>query len=96
MSELKGCLDRGFYLGLNGIMTFTKDSAQLIAAKAIPKSKILLETDAPFLTPAPFRGKMCELHHIVETAKFLSSLRGESLEELARVTTANAKALFSL
>ena len=95
-AQLKGAIDRGFYIGLNGIMTFTKLDTQLAAAKAIPLDKLLLETDAPFLTPAPFRGKMCELNHIVETARFLSQLRGESLEELAAATTRNAEALFRL
>ncbi len=94
--QLEGCVERGFYLGVNGIMTFTKNENQLSAAKAIPKSRIVLETDAPFLTPTPYRGKTCEIRHIVETAKFLADLRGEPLEELAAVTTANAKELFRL
>lgn len=94
--ELKEILQRDLYVGLNGIMTFTKDPEQLAAAKAVPLDKIVLETDAPFLTPVPFRGTMCEPKHVAVTAKFLSYLRGESLEEFARVTTANAAALFSL
>ena len=95
-AELKGCIDRGLYIGLNGIMTFTKDQSQLDAAKAAPLDKILLETDAPFLTPKPFRGKMCELKHVVLTAQFLSELRGESLQVLAAATTANTLNLFRL
>ena len=51
-------LDAGLYVGLNGILTFTKDQAQLAMAQAVPLEKMLLETDAPFLTPAPFRGKI--------------------------------------
>lgn len=94
--ELEGCLKRGLYIGLNGIMTFTKDQKQLEAAKLVPLERLVLETDAPFLTPAPYRGKMCELHHIVVTATFLSDLRGEPLELLARHTTANATSLFCL
>ncbi len=94
--QLQYCLDRGLYIGLNGIMTFTKDAAQLEAAKAVPKDKMLLETDAPFLTPKPFRGTMCELKYVVETAKFLSQLRGETLPELAEYTTQNAKELFGI
>lgn len=94
--DLNRVLSRGFYVGLNGIMTFTKDRRQLKAAKEVPLEKLLLETDAPFLTPSPFRGKVCEPKHVVETAKFLSELRGESLESLARATTNNAKRLFEL
>ena len=77
-------------------MTFTKITAQLEAARAIPRDRLVLETDAPFLTPAPFRGNMCELYHIVETAKFLATLREETLEDIAAYTTDNAKRLFQL
>ncbi|MEK7603483.1 MAG: TatD family hydrolase [Patescibacteria group bacterium] len=94
--ELNQILSRELYVGLNGIMTFTKDQKQLGAARAVPLNKLLLETDAPFLTPKPFRGKMCEPRHLMVTAEFLAKLRGESLSELAQATTKNAKKLFSL
>lgn len=86
----------GLYIGLNGIMTFTKDQNQLEMAKNVPLENLVIETDAPFLTPAPHRGKICTPKHVVETAKFLSQLRGESLERLAAATTHNAKELFRL
>jgi len=89
-------LQRGLYVGLNGIMTFTKRADQLSAAKAVPLDRLILETDAPFLTPVPFRGKMCEPKHVVLTANFLSELRGESYEELTSVTTSNARKLFGI
>ncbi len=89
-------LQRNLYVGLNGIMTFTKDHAQLEMAKAVPLKNLLLETDAPFLTPKPFRGTICEPKHIVETGRFLAHLRSEPLEEIASATTANAKTLFQL
>lgn len=95
-TTLDKCLKAGLYIGLNGIMTFTKDAAQLEAAKAVPLHRLLLETDAPFLTPVPFRGTICQPKHVVETAKFLSHLRQESLEELAAATTHNAGNLFNL
>lgn len=95
-NELKGVISRGLYVGLNGIMTFSKQKSQLEAAKKVPIEKLVLETDAPFLTPVPFRGKICKPEHIVQTAQFLSELRGESLEELASSTTANAKKLFRI
>lgn len=94
--ELQQALDRGLYIGLNGIMTFSKNSEQLEAAKAVPLDKLLLETDAPFLTPTPYRGTICEPKHVAVTAEFLANLRGESLDQLASVTTANAKRLFKL
>lgn len=94
--ELQGCIDRGLYVGLNGIMTFTTDLNQLEAAKAVDLSNMLLETDAPFLTPKPFRGKMCEPKHVRVTAEFLSQLRGESTRTIADATTANARTLFGI
>lgn len=94
--ELRGVLLRGLYVGLNGIMTFTKQAHQLAAAKKVPRGSLLLETDAPFLTPAPFRGTMCKPKHIRATADFLSELRDENLEELAKETSANARKLFSI
>jgi TatD DNase family protein len=77
-------------------MTFTKQKEQLEAVKSIPIDKLLLETDAPFLTPVPYRGKICEPAYVRVTAEFLAAQRGESLETLAGATTQNAKALFNL
>lgn len=94
--ELKQILERGLYVGLNGIMTFTKDERQLQAAKEVPLTKLLLETDAPFLTPTPYRGTMCEPKHVRVVAEFLASLRNESVEEIAACTTANAQHVFKL
>src|SRR5579864_6648696 len=85
--ELKQILQRNLYVGLNGIMTFTKNPAQLAAARAVPLDKMLLETDAPFLTPTPYRGTICEPKHVRVTAEFLSKLRGENLEQLSGATT---------
>lgn len=94
--ELAQVLERDLYVGLNGIMTFAKDKKQLAAAKKMPLNRLLLETDAPFLTPVPFRGKVCEPKHVRVTAEFLADLRGESLEELAAATTQNARKLFKI
>ncbi len=94
--ELEALLSRGLYVGLNGIMTFTNKSQQLEAAKAVPSDRLLLETDAPFLTPSPFRGKMCEPKHVRATAEFLAELRAEAVSDLAESSTANAIKLFNL
>ena len=94
--HLKPILARGLYVGLNGIMTFTQDKRQLAAARQIPLGSLLLETDAPFLTPVPFRGKICEPKHARVVAEFLADLRGENIEELAAATTKNARELFGL
>lgn len=95
-SVLDKMIDRGLYIGLNGIMTFTKDPQQLEAAKRVPLEKLLLETDAPFLTPTPYRGTICEPKHVRVTAEFLATLRGEMIEEIATVTSQNAHNLFGI
>lgn len=89
-------LARDLFVGINGIMTFTKDKHQLEAAKAIPLQKLLLETDAPFLTPTPYRGTICEPKHVVVTAEFLAELRNETLAALSKQTTTNARELFGI
>lgn len=94
--ELAQILKRGLYVGLNGIMTFTKDPAQLAAARAVPLDRLLLETDAPFLTPHPYRGTMCEPKHTRVTAEFLARERNETVDHIAVRTTENAKSVFNL
>jgi TatD DNase family protein len=94
--QLDAALGRGFYIGLNGIMTFTKDEAQLAAARQVPLDKLLLATDAPFLAPVPFRGETCQPKHVVNVAEFLAKLRNQSVEELSLATTENAVRLFGL
>jgi TatD DNase family protein len=77
-------------------MTFTRDEAQLEAARLVPLNRLLLETDAPFLSPEPFRSSVCEPKHTAVTAKFLAELRNEPLEKIAGATTDNADKLFGL
>jgi TatD DNase family protein len=94
--ELDEALARGLYIALNGIMTFTKEDRQLDAARRVPLDRLVLETDSPFLAPMPVRGQSNEPAYIAHTAKFLASLRGESLEDLESATTANAETLFGI
>lgn len=94
--QLERALTQGLYIGVNGIVTFTKDPAQRDMYCTIPLQSVLLETDAPFLTPQPFRGKVCESKHVRSTAEFFASLRGVSFDELATMTTVSARALFNV
>lgn len=89
-------LAANFLIGLNGIMTFTKDDDQLEAAKMIPPDRLVLETDCPFLSPAPLRGQTNEPASLIHIAEFLSGLRGESYDDLCRQTTQNASNLLTL
>ncbi len=95
-AALDKILARELYVGINGIVTFAKDAELLETVKIIPLNRLLLETDAPFLTPAPFRGKVCEPKYVRVVAEFMAKLRGESIETLAGATSNNARALFNL
>jgi TatD DNase family protein len=94
--QLEQGLQRGLFIGVNGISTFTKDEAQKKMFSSIPLSSLLLETDAPFLTPVPFRGKVNEPAFVRNVAEHHARIRSISLEEIAAATTANADALFAL
>lgn len=94
--QLERALVRGLYIGVNGISTFTKDEAQKEMFANIPMERLLLETDAPFLTPVPFRGKVNEPAFVRSVAEHHAKIRGLSLDDIAVTTTANATALFAL
>jgi len=96
VANLKKAKQHGLYIGVNGISTFAKEAEKHVMYRTISQQKLLLETDAPFLTPVPFRGKINEPKHTRVVAEFLAELRGESLEQLATATTANAKTLFNV
>ncbi len=87
-------LDLGFYISLSGIVTFKNARDLQAIAREVPAERLLIETDAPFLAPVPHRGKPCEPMHVADTAAFLAKLRGETLEQLAAMTTDNFYALF--
>jgi TatD DNase family protein len=88
-------LDLGFYVSISGIVTFKNAQDLQNTAKIIPLDRLLVETDSPFLAPVPNRGKTCEPAFVADTAAFLSDLRDEPLDELAKATTANFFALFN-
>lgn len=88
-------VELGFYVSFSGILTF-KGSSDLrrIAAEVVPADRLLLETDAPYLAPVPYRGKVNEPAYVVETARVLAATVGVSEQEIARITTANALRIF--
>lgn len=89
-------LQKGLYIGVNGISTFTKDEAQKAMFDSIPTDRILFETDAPFLTPHPYRGKVNEPAYVRIVAEHHAARRGMSYDELAAFSTHNARTLFNL
>jgi TatD DNase family protein len=94
--NLNKAFERGLYVGVNGISTFTRDPDQQKLYASIPLDKMVLETDAPFLTPAPYRGKVNEPAFVSEVAKFHAGIRGIRPEDVATATTANAMTLFNI
>ena len=86
----------GGYLGLNGIITFDKTGRSEEVVKGIPLEHIILETDAPYLSPKKYRGKRNEPAYIIEVAQQIADWKGVSLDEVARITTENAKRLFKI
>ena len=95
-AEAEAYLALGWHLAFNGIATFPSATAVREAAALVPAHRILLETDSPFLAPAPRRGARCEPAFVADTARALAAVRAEAPEELAAATTANARKLFGL
>ncbi|MGD0711445.1 MAG: TatD family hydrolase [Bacteroidales bacterium] len=87
--------NKGFMLGIGGVVTY-KNSGLAKVVKEIPLEYILLETDAPYLPPVPFRGKRNESAYIKNIAEFIAQLRNCSLDEVAETTTKNAIRFFKL
>jgi len=87
-------LGLGFYISFSGIVTFKQATQLQEVAKNIPKNRILIETDAPYLSPEPKRGKMNEPAYLKYTAEFLAQLRHESFEAFSEQTTQNFNQLF--
>jgi len=88
-------LDLGFYISISGIVTFKNAKELQATAATIPADRLLIETDSPFLAPVPHRGMPCEPAFVADTAAFLATLRGETVEGLAASTAANFRTLFS-
>jgi TatD DNase family protein len=87
-------LDFGFYVSFSGIVTFKKATELQNIAKSVPLDRILVETDAPFLAPTPYRGKTNHPAYVVKTGEFLADLHGISPEDMARITKENFFNLF--
>lgn len=94
LDEAKQFLGLGFYLGFNGIITFARTYDDMV--RAMPLERILLETDAPFLTPEPYRGQRNEPTYVIDVAKKLAELKNISLEEVVEQTTKNCQKLFKI
>lgn len=95
LEEAKAFVEMGLYVGFTGIVTFAKKAEELQAiAKWIPIDKLLIETDAPYLSPVPNRGKRNEPSYVIHVAEKIAELKNMSVEEVVDVTGKNAAKLF--
>lgn len=90
----RACLDRGYYLSFPGTITFKANEALREALDLTPDDRLLVETDAPYLTPLPHRGKPNSSYLLPHTVRFIAERRGADLTELCRTLADNASALF--
>ncbi len=95
VQEAQRAVEMGFHLGIGGVVTF-KNATMAEVVKAVPLERLLLETDAPYLSPVPHRGQRNESAYIPLIAQRIADLRGISLDEVAAATTANARRLFGV
>ncbi len=94
LTQATRLLDMGFYFTFGGVITFARDYDEII--KTVPISRIMLETDAPYVTPAPYRGKRNEPAFVVEVAKKLAEIKSVDFEEVAHHTVENTRAVFGI
>lgn len=92
----KECIKEGWYLGLGGVVTFKNAVKMKETAKEIPLEKIILETDAPYLTPVPFRGKENQPAYVKYVAEEISYIKGIPLDEVAEITSQNAERIYRI
>lgn len=93
---MKECLKLGAYISIAGPVTFKNARSLIDVAKLVPEDKLLIETDAPYLSPEPNRGKRNESAYVVHTAQKIADLRECSLEKIAMITTQNAKRFYKI
>lgn len=91
----KAAMDMGFYISFSGIVTFKNAKDLQEVARHVPLERMLIETDSPYLAPVPMRGKTNEPSFVKHVAEYLADLKGVSIDELARITSANFRTLFS-
>ena len=91
----KAAMEMGFYISFSGIVTFKNASELRDVAKQVPDDRLLIETDSPYLAPVPHRGKQNQPAYVADVAKFLASVRGQSVEQIAEITSNNFRRLFS-
>jgi len=95
IDHAKRILDLGFYLGIGGVVTYKNGGLDAVLPH-VPLDRLLLETDSPYLAPVPYRGKRNESSYIIYVVQRVAEIMGRSTDEVARITTANARRLFRI
>lgn len=95
VQEAQRAIEMGYHIGIGGVVTFKNATLAAVAA-AVPLNRILLETDAPYLSPVPYRGRRNESAHLQLVAEAIAQIRGIHVEEVKAVTTYNAQRLFNV
>ena len=92
----KWLIDRGWYIGFTGVLTFKNARKAIETAASIPLERIVLETDCPYMAPEPFRGKRNDPGYLYRMAEKLAEIRGICVEDIHRITTENGKRLYRI
>ena len=96
VETMREILKLGMYIGLGGAVTFKNARVPVEAAKEVPLDRLLLETDAPYMSPVPFRGQRCDSTMIKYVAEKIAEVRGASADEILNAAEKNAKTLFKI
>jgi TatD DNase family protein len=96
MALAQQALELGFMISFSGIVTFKKAEELREVAKQVPLNRLLIETDCPYLTPIPYRGKRNEPAYVVEVARCLAGIHGVEIEEIGRITSENFTSFFRI
>jgi TatD DNase family protein len=94
MDDAAHLMDLGFSFSLGGVITFARAYEKIV--KGLPLERILLETDAPYVTPQAYRGQRNEPMYVEEVAKKIAKILGKDVDEIAKVTTENARKVFNI
>jgi len=92
----KKCLDMGFYISIPGPVTFPKAEKMIEVVRRVPLNRLLVETDAPYLAPQPYRGKRNEPSYVVHAAQKIADIKGLALADVGAATSQNARTIFGI
>ena len=93
---MKECVKYGWYIAIGGVVTFKNAKKMKEVAVEVPLERLMLETDSPYLTPVPYRGKTNEPAYVKFVAEEIAKLRNDSVENIMKITSSNAEKVFGI